>query len=125
MKVRSKDQYFPPPDYTKHRRIIVNHDKHFGYWDVDLVNNTADLRKDVIGVLPEKYGVEEYTAYETIADFLREELKFKSVKEIIPNRNVVFSKQAICSVVGCNNMAYVIINDKKLCEKHSFDIQTN
>ena len=64
------------------------------------------------------------TGYETIADYLHEELKFKTVKEVIPNRKVVFSTQSICSAKDCNNMAYVVINGKKLCEKHSFDIQT-
>lgn len=125
MKVKSKDEYFPRPDIGKRRHVAVKKDEHFGYWDIDLVRNTADLRKTTLGILPEKYGLVEYTAYETIFDYLKEELKFVTVKEIIPNKKVIFSTQSICSVKDCNNKAYVILDGKKLCEKHSFDIQSN
>ena len=33
-KKSNKNEYFPAPDLTKHRRVAVNKDKHFGYWDV-------------------------------------------------------------------------------------------
>lgn len=119
----------------QHRYISVKQNRDFGYWDIDLEKQTADLRKETIrNRVLRKHDVKssstalpiiEQTEYYNIIDFLLSELDIQYAKEVIIDRRYIFSKDLMCSVRDCFNKAYVVSNGNKRCKKHSFDIQTN
>jgi hypothetical protein len=99
--------------------IVVKRNEDFGYWEVNPVEGVANLRKMNVITLPAKYNLTVKTEYYTIMDYLKEELKYRSVKEVIEDRKVIFSRQAICEQKGCKMEAHFIVDGKKLCEVHS------
>ena len=107
-----------------HNSIVVVRNSDFGYWQVNVEKGVANLRKMNINVLPDTYGLLTKTHYYSIMEFLKDELKFRNVKEVIPDRKVIFSHQAICQIPNCKNEAQFIMDGQKLCSVHS-NIQIN
>lgn len=77
--------------------VDVEHEKDFGYWEVNTETKKAYFRDH--GTLPpEDKKVEDLSdKYKTIHEYLRGELEAEHTKVIIPDRKILFSDKPFCT----------------------------
>src|SRR5215212_6066686 len=120
----------PIPIYIKIKKNL--NDK--GCWEIDLIGGRALFRAPsqiTPDIIVENKITDYSKKYGTITDFLKLELKYKFVKEIIRNRKFVFSNKVFCSysIAGrdrhhptllwyCDNEAEFKLEGKPFCSNH-------